>query len=341
MNPRAVYELLNDYAARPDPVREVVIGPIWTLCRTDLGVGLAMSPQIPTRTLAWPGTLCGRPVAELAAWLAAWEPYQATVGMAATNAALADLAPPPESLAIRPGTVLPANLSVFEHFLPRLADRNVVVIGRYPGLSRLGEHCRLSVLERMPDGDDFPDPACEFLLPEADWVFLTGSSLTNKTFPRLAELARSAHTVLMGPTVPWLPELADFGIDALAGVEVIDPEALRRTVAEGGGVRLFEGPVGYRLAELGDAHRLEWLKQRIAGVFAEKERLNAEMDRWYGQQAGRFPEFERLESAYRRLSRLDTAYKTLWDARRAESPRNRSGGECPESHRTSSDPLPS
>lgn len=62
-DPRAVYELLHDYAAIPDPVREVVIGPIWSLCRTDRGVGLAMSPQIPTRTLAWPGTLCGRPVA--------------------------------------------------------------------------------------------------------------------------------------------------------------------------------------------------------------------------------------------------------------------------------------
>ncbi len=241
--------------------------------------------------------------------------------MAATNAALADLAPPPESVAIRPGTALPANLALFEHFLPQLADQKVVVVGRYPGLAKLGEYCRLGVLERMPDGDDFPDPACEFLLPEADWVFLTGSSLTNKTFPRLAELSRSARTVLMGPTVPWLPELADFGIDALAGIEVIDPEALRQTVAEGGGVRIFEREVGYRLAELGDAHRMEWLKRRIAQVFAEKERLTAEMDRWYGLETRRFPELARLESAHRRLSRLDTAYKTLWDAQQAGTTR--------------------
>ena len=315
-HPRAVYEILADYAARPDPVREVVIGPVWTLCRTDQGVGLAMSPQVPTRTLNWPGTLCGRPVAELAAWLTAWEPYQATVGMAATNAALADLAPPPEFTRVVPGPLLPPNLSVFEHFLPALADQRVVVVGRYPGLARLAEHCRLSVLERHPGADDFPDPACEFLLPEADWVFLTGSSLTNKTFPRLAELSRAARTVLMGPTVPWLPELIDFGIDALAGIEVIDPEALRRTVAEGGGVRIFEGPVGYWLAELGDAHCLAWLKQRIAEVFAEKEELSASMDQWYRERADRFPEFDRLESAHRRLSRLDTTYKKLWDARR-------------------------
>ncbi|HYE37481.1 DUF364 domain-containing protein [Methylocaldum sp.] len=319
INPRAIYESLIDYASLPDPVREVVIGPIWTLCRTDRGIGLAMSPQIPTRTLEWPGTLCGRPVSELAAWLAEWEPYQAAVGMAATNAALADLSPPPESIPVTPGSLLPPNLSVFEHFLPELAGKRVVVVGRYPGLARLGEHCRLSVLERSPGFDDFPDPACEFLLPEADWVFLTGSSLTNKTFPRLAELSRSARSVLMGPTVPWLPELADFGIDVLAGVEVVDPEALRRTVAEGGGVRIFDGPVGYRLAELGSAHRLEWLKQRIARVFAEKERLSALMDQWYRERSERFPEFDRLESAHRRLSRLDSAYKPLWDARQAGS----------------------
>jgi hypothetical protein len=306
--------MLADYASRPDPVREVVIGPVWTLCRTDRGLGLAMSPQVPTRTLHWPGTLGGRPVAELAAWLTAWEPYQATVGMAATNAALADLAPPPNSVPVAPGELLPPNLAVFEHFLPALADQRVIVVGRYPGLARLGEHCRLSVLERSPGPDDFPDPACEFLLPDADWVFLTGSSLTNKTFPRLAELSRSARTVLIGPTVPWVPELADFGIDVLAGIEVTDPEALRRTVAEGGGVRIFDGAVSYRLAELDDAHCLEWLKRRIAEVFAEKESLSSSMDRWYRNATEQlFPEFDRLASTERRLSRLDTSYQRLWD----------------------------
>jgi hypothetical protein len=54
----------------------------------------------------------------------------------------------------------------------------------------------------------------------------------------------------MGPGTPWVEELARFGVDYLAGVEIPDHVALRQTVAEGGGVRLFEGPVGYRLADL-------------------------------------------------------------------------------------------
>jgi uncharacterized protein (DUF4213/DUF364 family) len=54
----------------------------------------------------------------------------------------------------------------------------------------------------------------------------------------------------MGPTMPWLPELAEFGIDYLAGVSVTDSDALRQTVAEGGGVRIFETGVQYRVLEL-------------------------------------------------------------------------------------------
>lgn len=308
-----IYNLLLDYASVPDPVQEVVIGPIWTLCRTERGAGLAMSPQIPTRTLPWPGTLKHRPVAELAAWVKDWEPYAATVGMAALNAALADLSPPPRASVVEPGSVLPPNLALFEHFLPQIAGRTVVVIGRYPGLDKLAKHCRLSVLERTPGPDDLPDSACEYLLPEADWVFITASSLTNKTFPRLAELSRHAQSVLMGPTLPWLPELADWGIDYLAGVEIADVGALRDIVAEGGGVRIFDQAVRYRLVELHVEQRLEWLKQRIAVVSAEKERLNLAMDDWYRTRKGRFPELARLESVRIRLSRLDTAYKRLWD----------------------------
>jgi uncharacterized protein (DUF4213/DUF364 family) len=311
--PWSIYDLLLDYASLPDPVEEVAIGPIWTLCRTERGIGLAMSPQVPSRVLEWPGTLCGRSVAELAGWVRDFEPYAATVGMAAVNAALADLDPPPEWQPIDPGSALPANLSVFEHFLPQIDGRRVVVVGRYPGLDALARHCRLTVLERNPGPADLSDPAAEYVLPEAEWVFLTASSLTNKTFPRLAELSAGARTVLMGPTLPWLPEFADYGIDYLAGVEVLDAAALRRTVAEGGGVRIFEGPVRYRLAGLGEEHRLAWLRERIADVYAKKEVLTLGMDDWYRTRSGRFPELARLEGLQRRLSALDSAYKALWD----------------------------
>ncbi|KMW69842.1 Rossmann-like domain-containing protein [Limnoraphis robusta] len=72
----------------------------------------------------------------------------------------------------------------------------------------------------------------------------------NKTFPRLAELSKDATLVLMGPTLPWLSELAEMGVNYLAGVRIINPQALRQTVAEGGGTRIFETGVQYCIQQI-------------------------------------------------------------------------------------------
>ena len=42
------------------------------------------------------------------------------------------------------------------------------------------------------DDIDMPDPACEYVLPQADFAFITGVTLENKTAPRLLELAKDA-----------------------------------------------------------------------------------------------------------------------------------------------------
>ncbi len=242
--PQQVYELLLDHANSDSLVEAVNIGLVWTLCKSGQ-CGLAMSPQLPTRILPWSGTLVGKPLHELCAWINEWDAHQASIGMAAINATLNAKHALPKGISLPTG-----NLAVFEHFLPQLIGKKVVVIGRYPNIERYAEQIDLQIIERQPSATDYPDPACEFLLPNADWVFLTATSLVNKTFPRLAELAQHATTVLMGPTTPWLPQLADFGIDYLAGVDVINAEKLQQTVAEGGGVRIFETGVRYRVVDL-------------------------------------------------------------------------------------------
>ncbi|MFU8788213.1 MAG: Rossmann-like domain-containing protein [Methylobacter sp.] len=310
-NPARIYELLLDYAASNTQVSELNIGLVWTVCKAR-HTGLAMSPGIPTRTLSWPGTLAGKTLAELASWISDWEPYKATVAMAAINCSLNRYELPSGiTLLPSPGN---ANLAVFGHFLPQLQGKKVVVIGRYPGIERYAEQISLSIIERQPMQGDYPDPACEFLLPDADWVFLTASSITNKTFPRLAELSQHATTVLMGPTVPWLPELHTFGIDYLAGVEIIDPVKLSQTAAEGGGVRIFDEAVRYHIVELTPENSMTWLKNQIAHDYADRQQLNLAMEHWYGSgNKGRFPEFDRLNQITTKLSRMDSSYKRLWD----------------------------
>ncbi len=271
-----------------------------------------MTPQAATRTLRWPGTLAGKPVLDVARWVLQWEPYQATIGMAALNSSI-NACIHPQGVALHPQPDA-ANLTVFEHFLPQLKAQKVVVIGHYPGIEKYVEKYAWQVLERQPMAGDLPDPASEFLLPEADWVFLSASTIPNKTFPRLAQLSQSATTVLMGPTVPWIAELQGFGIDYLAGVEVNHADMLLQTAQEGGGVRIFETGVHYKVVALNDKVTVPWLKQQIADTFTAKERLNLAMEQWYGEgNSKRFPEYPHLQAINKKLSRLDSAYKQVWD----------------------------
>ena len=73
--------------------------------------------------------------------------------------------------------------------------KRVAVIGRYPGLEAYAGRFDLTVLERQPSDLDLPDAAAEYLLADADWVFMTATTLINKTFPRLADLAAAGFRV--------------------------------------------------------------------------------------------------------------------------------------------------
>lgn len=304
--------ILARAAASEARIARMCIGLTWTTCSTGEGLGLAMSPGVPSRVLPWPGTVAERPVGEVAGWLSSWNPFEATVGLAAANAVINSSGNPVMAGA---NALAPGNLAVFEHFRPRLDGRKVVVIGRYPGLDRVLKGLDVTVIERQPAEGDLPDTAAELVVPDADWVFLTATTLINKTFHRLAALSREAVTVLMGPSMPWLAEWAEFGIDFLAGVTVIDPAKTEQIAAEGGGTRLFEGGVQYAVADIGQV-RMAAAKAEIANRVARREALKAEMASWHDSgNAGRFPHGAELVDIDAKLSRLDTRFKRMWDAR--------------------------
>jgi hypothetical protein len=311
--PSAPTDLIVARAAASEArIARLCIGLTWTTCATDEGLGLAMSPGVPSRVLPWPGTVAGRQIGDVAGWLSSWNPFEATVGLAAANAVINTSSNP---LMARATALAPGNLAVFEHFRPRLAGRKVVVIGRYPGLDRVLKGLDVTVIERQPAEGDLPDTAAELIVPDADWVFLTATTLINKTFHRLAALSREAVTVLMGPSTPWLAEWADFGIDFLAGVRVVDQAKAEQIAAEGGGTRLFEGGVQYAVADVGHP-RMEATKAEIATTVARRDALKAEMTAWHeGDNAGRFPQGAVLSETDAELSRLDTRFKRMWDAR--------------------------
>lgn len=245
-----IYDLLIDKVRPGMAVKQVTLGLSWSLAElqsTDIpALGLCFSPLIASRTLNWPGTLRDRDSHELAQWLKSWEPAQASVGLCIANAAInANAAALHEAVPLENNA--PGHLKVFAHFKSRLQGKKIVVIGRYPGLDQLWSGLEYECIERNPQTGDLPDTAAHYLLPDADWVFITASSIANKTLPHLLKLARQAKVVLMGPSLPWMHEWTLFGVDYLAGVRIHNPDFLRQVVAEGGGTRLFEGGVHYCL----------------------------------------------------------------------------------------------
>jgi hypothetical protein len=132
------------------------------------------------------------------------------------------------------------NDDVFTYLLEELRGKRVAVIGHFYDMERVAAVCDLSILERKPQKGDWPDPACEYILPEQEVVIITATTLINKTLPRLLQLSRKARVVIAGPSTPLTPILLDHGIDLLGGLIVENTDNVWKTVGEGGRHELFE-----------------------------------------------------------------------------------------------------
>ncbi len=214
-----------------------LVGRTWTLVRSD-GVGMAKSFRDPGQARTLKSPIAGTPRKELAAYLRSWNLFEAAVGLAAVNSFFNEPARV-ESWLGRPLAEV-ASGPVFAKMGPELEGKKVVVVGHFPDLGQLADHCELTILERNPQKGDLPDFAAEYVLPRQDFVFITGTALMNKTLPRLLELAAQAHVVLVGPSVPLTPLWFDWGVDVLAGTVVTDSARAWEATQEGGNRSVFE-----------------------------------------------------------------------------------------------------
>jgi uncharacterized protein (DUF4213/DUF364 family) len=138
-----------------------------------------------------------------------------------------------------------------------MKGRKVAVIGRFPDLKPLEQICQLSVLERRPGEGDLPDAACEYILPQQDFVFMTATTLLNKPFPRLLELSKNAFKVMVGPSTPMTPLSFELGIDALAGTVVLNADSVWQAAQEGAARGIFSQ--GAQMVKL---NKEEWQQHR-------------------------------------------------------------------------------
>jgi len=138
--------------------------------------------------------------------------------------------------------------NAFEIILEKGQGKNVAIVGHFPWIPKLkGKTKNLWVLEQRRREGDLPAEEADRILPQCEVVGITGTSFINHTLEGLLNLCKKAFIVLIGPTSPISPILFDYGIDAICGSKVIDPDQLIRSISEGA---TFKEVTGVRLLTL-------------------------------------------------------------------------------------------
>jgi uncharacterized protein len=194
-------------------------------------VGMSMTPREGEKSIVHAGSIAGRSLKEIAAYVKSWNNYEAALGLAAINS----FVNAPKKIELLNGAPIDQQpqINVFELMTDRIKGKKVAVIGHFRGLEKMTDICHLSILERFPQPGDYPDPACEYILPEQDYVFITGTTLINKTLPRLLQLSRNAFVSIVGPSTPLCPVFFKYGVDLLAGTVITDGNRVKQLIREG------------------------------------------------------------------------------------------------------------
>ncbi len=239
-----ITEALLDDLQADAPVREVLMGAFWTAVVLDtnpIRCGLASTlrgetghqgPPIPEA-----GDLLRRSARELAQWLRSDETLRASVGLAAYNA-LVDV---DERRCVE--------LNAADVIAERGKGGRAAIVGHFPfvdDVRRVAEACW--VLELRPRPGDLPAERADEVLPRADVVAITSTSLINHTFDDLIGLCSDdALVVMLGPSTPFSPVLLEAGVDVLSGTVVEDVEQVLRSIAQGATFRQVKANGGLRL----------------------------------------------------------------------------------------------
>jgi len=231
-----VNDLLAALPTQAVALRDVQVGPFWTVVWTARGAGLASTQLDAHRphgdsVVRWAGELLEHSAQELAELLYSGGSLEASLGMAAVNALLE----------VDEAALTDRNAS--QEIMRRGQGKRVVIVGHFPFVPEVRPAVgRLDVLEFHPGPGELPADAAAEVIPEADVVAITGTSLLNKTFDGLIALCRpDAFVLMLGPTTPLSPVLFDYGLDLIAGTRVIDPQQALSAASQGANFRQMRG----------------------------------------------------------------------------------------------------
>ncbi len=224
-----LYDTLISHVPEHVLVEHVHMGPVWTIVHAGSYCGIAVTVNEQEALLPPCSHLVGASLRDVARLCKSWDFPMASVGTAALNAFYNS----PQTLRSLPG--LQTTENGFIDYADAVANKKAAVIGHFFTLeNHLAQAASVSVLERKPWPGDYPDSACEYILPGQDFVFITGSAFVNKTLPRLLQLSVGGKAIVLGPSTPISPVLFDFGADELSGLSP-DFLSLEQTVIVGQG----------------------------------------------------------------------------------------------------------
>lgn len=241
-----MWELYDELIERIPPDIEtdgVLIGLDWTVVSAGKYCGTAMTVMEHERECCADilGSGKGLSLKYLASFIKSWDFVKASIGAASINAYYNNADTWKQACSSQPDTwKIISGENAFDGYAQTVKGKKAAVIGHFHQLEKYLEGAgSLSVLERRPSGDDYPDSACEYILPEQDFVFITGTTLINKTLPRLLELSKDAHVVLVGPSTPMAQILFDYGVNEMSGFLVCDKEGIIDGVSVAGHKAFF------------------------------------------------------------------------------------------------------
>lgn len=222
----SLYDLLIDGIHTDAVIRSTLMGECWTAVETAGHFGMAMTTPVDTAPRMLDRDYCGISLKELATAAKSWNLSEAGFGMAAVNAFYNTPAKLEQLGAYEP----------FDNYCTDgvdLKNKRIGVIGHLNMPSSVYDQAKeVLILERNPRPGDYPDSACDFLLPQCDVVIMTASTLVNKTLPHLLDLCKNAYTILAGPSCPMCPKLLELGIDRIAGLVITDVNGMKDKIIQ-------------------------------------------------------------------------------------------------------------
>jgi len=216
-----LYDSLIEEIPSHIKVESAFVGNYWTIVTADNGnMGVAMTTNL-TTIAPQSHSYVGRSLRDVGSLVHSWNLVEAGIGMAAINAWY------------NSGSRLDALAALQDNdryctFDIPVESKKIVKVGHIRnrhGVFDLADS--VITLERSPAEGEFPDSACEYIIPESDIVLITGSAFINKTMPRLLQLAQDKTVIITGPSTPMAPQLFSFGVSRLAGMVVADRIGMR------------------------------------------------------------------------------------------------------------------